>query len=72
MKKKLSSDMLNNMSKDPSNWRGPFYINRKDPRLSVPKQDPAMGFTLNFASPYSYLLIFALIIIIAGFMYLSL
>ncbi len=66
MKKKLNSDILNNMSKDPGNWRGPFYINRRDPRLSVPKQDPTLGFTLNFASPYAYLFVLALIICVVG------
>lgn len=71
MKKKLNSDLLNSMSKDPGNWRGPFYFNRKDPRLTVPKQDPALGFTLNFASPFAYIFIIALILIIAGFAFLS-
>ena len=70
MKRKLDSDILNNMSKDPSNWRGPFYFNRKDPRLTVPKQNPYLGVTMNFASPYTYLMIIALIIIIAGITYL--
>jgi len=63
MKKKLNKDILNNMSKDPDNWKGPFYFNSKDPRLSIPKQDPALGFTLNFASPYAYLIIIAILII---------
>ena len=64
MKRKLDQDLLNNMSKDPGNWKGPFYVNRKDPRLSVPKLNPALGYTLNFGSPYAYLTIIALIIIL--------
>jgi uncharacterized membrane protein len=71
MKRKLDSDILNNMSKDPSNWRGPFYFNRKDPRLTVPKQNPILGVTFNFASPFAYIMILALIIIIVGIAYLS-
>ena len=63
MKKKLDQDILNNMSKDPGNWRGPFYFNHKDPRLSVPKLNPDLGFTLNFASPYAYLTILAIVIL---------
>lgn len=67
MKNKLDNNILNNMSKDPGNWKGPFYINRKDPRLSVPKQDPSLGFTFNFASPFAYLAILAIIIILVVF-----
>ncbi|MCD4835186.1 MAG: hypothetical protein K8R31_15415 [Bacteroidales bacterium] len=71
MKNKLDNNILNNMSKDPGNWKGPFYINRKDPRLSVPKQDPSLGFTFNFASPFAYLAILAIIIILVVFALLS-
>ncbi|NOU59665.1 hypothetical protein ELS83_07525 [Marinifilum sp. JC070] len=60
------------MSKDLANWRGPFYLNRKDPRLIVPKYDPTMGWTLNFASPYAYLgfLLIVLIIIASEYFFL--
>jgi len=64
MKKKRDKEILDNMSKDPGNWKGPFYFNRKDPRLIVPKIDPSLGNTLNFASPYTYLSLLALIIIL--------
>ncbi len=64
MKRKMDESILNNMSKDPGNWRGPFYINKKDPRLTVPKQDPTLGFTLNFASPFAYIMILAIIAIV--------
>ncbi len=67
MKNKLDNNILNNMSKDPGNWKGPFYFNRKDPRLSVPKQDPSLGLTFNFASPFAYLAILAIIIILVVF-----
>ena len=66
MRNKLEKDILNNMSKDPGNWKGPFYFNSKDPRLSVPKQNPAFGFTLNCASPYAYLIVLAIILILVG------
>jgi uncharacterized membrane protein len=66
MRNKISPEILNNMSKDPGNWRGPFYFNRKDPRLTVPKQNPLMGVTMNFASPYAYLTVIAIIIILVG------
>lgn len=54
MKNKLEQHILDSMSKNLGNWRGPFYINRKDPRLLVPKYNPMMGWTLNFANPYTY------------------
>ncbi|WP_201300986.1 DUF5808 domain-containing protein [Sunxiuqinia indica] len=64
MKTKYEPNKLDSMSKNPNNWRGPFYFNRKDPRLLVPKLYPAFGKTLNFASPYSYVFLIALILVI--------
>lgn len=63
MKTKLDEQIFNTMSKDPGNWKGPFYYNRKDPRLMVPKLDPTLGTTLNFASPYAYITLGAIIVI---------
>jgi len=60
MRRKIDKEFINAMSKDPGNWRGPFYYNRRDPRLMVPKLHPSMGWTLNFASPYAYLVMVAL------------
>ena len=37
MKTKLEQQMLDMMSKNTNNWRGIFYVNRKDPRIIVPK-----------------------------------
>ncbi|RNL52550.1 DUF5808 domain-containing protein [Pedobacter jejuensis] len=43
---------------NPENWKwGVFYSNRKDSRFIVPKQIEALGWTLNFAHPISYILI---------------
>lgn len=63
MKTKLDKEILNTMSKDPGNWKGLFYYNRKDPRLLVPKFDPSMGWTFNFASPYAYITLGCIILI---------
>jgi len=63
MKTRLDKEILNAMSKDPGNWRGPFYFNSRDPRLLVPKLCRAMGWTFNFASPYTYLTLIAIILI---------
>lgn len=63
MKTIPSKEFLDNMSRDPGNWKGPLYINKKDPRLMVPKLIPSLGWTLNFAHPAAYLAIVALIVI---------
>jgi len=62
MKKKSDQQILEMMSKDLGNWKGPFYFNRKDPRLIVPKLNSSLGWTFNFASPFSYI---TLILIVA-------
>jgi len=64
MKPKLEQAILDSMSKNPNNWKGVFYFNRKDPRLIVPKLYPFMGWTFNFASTYSYLALVCIILII--------
>ncbi len=53
--------------RDPGNWHmGVFYVNNKDPRIFVPKRNPMTGRTLNFGNPVSYLIIFALAIVMAA------
>jgi uncharacterized membrane protein len=51
------------MKNDPAKWYGPFYFNRKDPRIMVPKINPALGGTFNMANPYA---LFIVIVIIAA------
>lgn len=53
------------MSNDPDNWKGIFYVNRRDPRLVVPKLNPSMGWTLNFANPWAWAAATAILLIIA-------
>ena len=64
MRTKPDEQMLNAMSKDLGNWKGPFYFNRKDPRLIVPKLYSKMGWTLNFSNTYTYLALAGIILII--------
>ncbi len=51
---------------DPNNyrWGGFIYYNPIDSRILVPKRNPAMGATLNFAKPVSYLLLLPIVLII--------
>jgi len=65
MKNKLTQEILDSMAKNPSNWRGILYFNRKDPRLIVQKQFPPLGWTLNFANPLTYLMIISIVLIVA-------
>jgi len=53
--------------KNRNNWKGIFYSNKKDYRIIVPKANPAMGWTLNFASPYTYVIIILIILILVFF-----
>jgi hypothetical protein len=32
-------------------WGGAFYLSREDPRLWLPKRNPALGWTINFGHP---------------------
>jgi uncharacterized membrane protein len=63
MKTNLDKEMLDTMSRDPGNWRGAFYFNRKDPRIIVPKLHPSLGWTFNFASPYPYILLICIVLV---------
>lgn len=67
MKNKLEKVMLDSMRTDPGNWKGPFYFNPRDRRLLVPKYNPYMGWTFNFASPWSWITFIAIILIVILF-----
>lgn len=40
---------------------GLFYFDRSDYRVIVPKRNKWMGWTFNFASPFTYIIIFLFI-----------
>ena len=63
MKSKLEKAILDTMRKNPNNWKGLFYFNPNDPRLIIRKINPRMGWTFNFASPYSYITIICIVLI---------
>jgi len=63
MKTQFEQYELDRMRNDPENYIwGIFYFNPKDSRFFVPKRNYWMGWTLNFANPYSYLIILGIII----------
>ena len=52
------------MIEDPANYKwGIFYFNRKDRRIIVPKRLKMMGWTLNFANFYTYIILFLIVAI---------
>lgn len=58
MKPKVSKELKEKWHDDSKNWLlGFLYFNRMDPRVIVPKKNPFMGWTINFASIYSYLIL---------------
>jgi len=71
MKNKLNKEHFANMSKDAGNWKGIIYFNRKDSRIIVPKLNPQMGWTLNFANPYTYLSLATIILILISTKYFT-
>ncbi len=52
------------MNIDDSNWKwGLFYFNTNDARVWLPKRNPWMGFTLNWAKPMAYVYIFLILVL---------
>jgi uncharacterized membrane protein len=54
----MKDDRLN---PDHYKW-GIFYFNREDPRVILPKRNQMLGWTLNFANPFAYIIIFLIIL----------
>ncbi len=67
MKKNFDRTYYDRMQQDLDNWKGPFYVNRKDPRLIVPKLNPSLGWTFNLGSRYSIIALILILAIITGY-----
>lgn len=62
MRRKFEDNEDERWRNDPENYRyGIFYFNPRDPRIILPKRINEMGWTLNFANPYSWLIIISII-----------
>jgi uncharacterized membrane protein len=58
-------ETMEEWQKDPSNWiLGIFYFNKKDKRIFPPKRVSVLGWTINFANPYSIITIGAILLIL--------
>ncbi len=68
---KPSKETYKKWLNDPTNWRfGIFYYNKEDKRLLPPKRTPSMGWTVNFANPYSILLMVGFLLLILFIVFL--
>ncbi len=56
---------------DPQNWKwGIFYYNKEDKRILPPKRIGWMGWTINFANPWSVVVFLLMMLAIAGFLWI--
>lgn len=63
--KKPTAETLENWHNDPNNWKwGWAYYNKADKRILPPKLNKNMGWTINFANPFSIVSLLALVAII--------
>jgi len=59
---KPTQETLDAWHNDPKNWKlGLFYFNKSDKRIFPPKRIQGMGWTVNFANPWSILSIVGII-----------
>jgi uncharacterized membrane protein len=58
MKSKFNPENFNRIEKNPEHYKwGIFYYNPDDSRIIVPKRSQWMGWTLNFANLWSYVIL---------------
>ena len=63
---KPTRETFNAWHDDPKNWKlGVFYFNKSDKRIFPPKRIQGMGWTVNFANPYSILSIIGIIVLVS-------
>lgn len=54
MSEKVSKEQSDSWRLDSNNWKwGVFYFNKEDKRLLPPKRNKLLGWTVNFANPWS-------------------
>ena len=62
MKTRFDPDKFDNNRTNPEYYKwGIFYYNPQDSRIILPKRIPWMGWTLNFANLWSYIIILGII-----------
>ena len=62
---KGNNNLYDSGNNNPDNWKlGIFYYNKNDKRMFPPKRIKYLGWTINFANPYSVLVNVGLLILI--------
>ena len=56
---KQNPELMNN---DLAKWYGPFYFNKRDSRIIVPKLNASLGGTFNMANPYAILIVVVIVV----------
>ena len=60
-----NTEANSNIYKDKKNWKLKFfYYNSHDKRMIVPSKNPVFGPSLNFASPYTAILLVAVVALV--------
>ena len=60
-----NTEANSNFDKDKKNWKLKFfYYHSHDKRMIVPSKNPVFGPTLNFASPYTAILLVAVVVLV--------
>jgi len=60
----IEDQQKDRMKMDPDNYKwGIFYFNRNDPHILVPKRNSMMGWTLNFANLWTYVILGVFIVV---------
>ncbi len=66
-----NQELMNTWHDDPKNWKaGVFYYNPEDKRIFPPKRIEGIGWTVNFANPYSVAIMVGIIALIMTFLML--
>ncbi len=67
LKTPFGQNTKDRMIDNPDNYKwGIFYYNTRDSRIILPKQNRWMGWTLNFANTYSYIILVGILLLFAG------
>lgn len=65
MKTPYEQHELDRMIHDPANYKlAIIYFNARDPRTFVPKRKKTTAWTINFASPYAWVIVLAAVLLI--------
>ena len=60
-----NTEATSNEDNDKKHWKLKFfYYNSHDKRMIVPNRNPTFGLTLNFASPYTVILLIAVFVLV--------